>query len=298
MRLAPPTLAWSLFMLNGVLCSMCLAQSEQPSTQQATSNAIAIQPANCVSQFDPQAELDKPAEKHNEAKNNAAASTQPCIDLAWSVVPCRTERDNYGRHVSDKYYVIDVSVFNRSNGQIIIKTLTFTVQEDAVKTQPEINLDPGLVRGSIEKGQLMGRRNMIVHTIEAVGNVAAGSEGFFKAAGASASYNRIVSIWTGPFDTGIKAIWPDTTVTYLNNWDKSDVYKKGIVVESNQEGRGIIFIPFEVLQPGQKKLVPNYDPVKIKNLIGLFGVAGQTNIIARQDSFNWQFNNTGSAPKR
>ena len=84
-------------------------------------------------------------------------------------------------------------------------------------------------------------------------------------------------------------MWPDTILTYLENWDKDEVFKKGFVVAAGSSKRGRIFIPIEIIYPrplGKKAgrdtynqwkqaTKGNYDPEKVKKRIGTLVVLGQ-----------------------
>jgi hypothetical protein len=174
-------------------------------------------------------------------------------ELAWTVLPPRVIRDNYGHNVSNKYIAIDVIVHNSyACNQLVVKGFRFVVKG----TTDYATTDPTLVKGSIVKGQLVGTRNTVVQVVKTLGLIATGASGFFKSTGASATYNRGVTIFSNPFEKGIELIFPDTTVTYLSNWDKDEVFKSGFVVQAGKEVQGRLFMPIEVV------CSENYSPEK------------------------------------
>lgn len=163
--------------------------------------------------------------------------------IAWTVLPVKVVTDNYGHNVSNKYLAVDVLVHNNdSSAQLVIKGFHFTVQQfDYVST------DPPLVRGSIEKQQDVGARNRSLQVVKTIGLLATGSEGYFHVKGASANFNRGVSIFSDPFEKGLELIFPDTTVKYLANWDSNQVFKNGFIVDAGKELTGRIFLPLEIV---------------------------------------------------
>jgi hypothetical protein len=208
--------------------------------------------------------------------------------IAWTVLPSRVVRDNYGHNVSNKYIAIDVIVHNGNTcNQLVVKGFQFL----AKSSSPYVTTDPTLVKGSITKGQQVGFRNTAVQVIKTVGLIATGASGFFKDTGASATYNRGVTIFSDPFEKGIEMIFPDTTVTYLSNWDKDEVFKNGFVVDAGKDARGRIFMPIDVVcsryypnhdrQKGRCRAprfgqrYPAYDADDIKATLGDMNVFGQ-----------------------
>lgn len=177
-----------------------------------------------------------------------------CIEIATQWVPYDVTRDNYGRFVADRYLAFDVAVENKTGSTVYVNAFLF-IQKDQ-EDHPDLNLDAKLVRGSIEKGQMVGRRNESIEILKAVGTVGSGLSGFFKATGSAASAGRIIAAYNGPLLTGVEAIFSDTTVKYLNNWDQDTVFKNGFVVPDGQTQRGRVFLPIEALFPKYKKRDP------------------------------------------
>ncbi len=175
-------------------------------------------------------------------------------------------RDNYGRHLSAKYFAFSVAIMNNSKDTLIVKSFDLTGQNVRL-----LSTDFNTVRASILKGQMTGRRNSTVRVLKGTGATAAALNGFFKAAQSAATYGRFVSAFTGPVMTAIEAVVPDTTVAYLEAWDKSGVFKDGFVVEPGQSANGTIFIPIQSLYPDYKKpsrkASEEFKPGEVKNRI-------------------------------
>ena len=211
------------------------------------------------------------------------------VYIGWSVVPSKIVRDNYGRYVMNKYFAMDVVVANRSKetdgqGQSLIVTALEFCHDDL----RDVSIDPALVRGSLQKGELTGRRNTVSHAIQAIGDIASPSSAFFKNALHRGTFSAAAALFT-PLKTGFDLVAPDTILTYLENWDKDEVFKKGFVVPSGGSTRGRIFIPIELIYPRplNKKdndddynqwiqaTKGNYDPEEIKRSVGTLVVLGQ-----------------------
>jgi hypothetical protein len=219
----------------------------------------------------------------------------PDIYIGWSVLPPKVLRDSYGHYVVDKYFGLDVAIANRSadtSQSMIISALEFCHPEDKVK---DISADPTLVRGSLQKGEMTGKRSDISNTLQAFGTVLAPVAPFFKNAAHHANFSTAVSIFS-PLQSAFDLVWPDTIATYLTNWDKDQVFKQGFVVAGGQSERGRVFIPIEYIypRPGKKptdatqlqkweedreawKIASSgkYDPEKVKLKIGSVVVLGQ-----------------------
>ena len=164
------------------------------------------------------------------------------IEVSWDVLPPMIVRDNYGRHLSSKYFAFSVSIMNGSKDTLIVKSFDLTGKDIRL-----LSTDFNTVRASIVKGQMTGRRNTNIRALKGTGATAAALNGFFKAAQSAATDGRFVSAFTGPVMTAIEAVVPDTTVAYLEAWDKSKVFKDGFVVDPGQSAIGTIFIPIQSL---------------------------------------------------
>jgi hypothetical protein len=219
----------------------------------------------------------------------------PDVYIGWSVLPPNVLRDNYGHYVVNKYFGLDVAIANRSEDStqsLIITALEFCHPIDHIK---DISADPTLVRGSLQKGELTGKRADISNSIQAIGTLMAPAAPFFKNAMHQATYSTATSMLS-PLKSAFDLVWPDTIATYLTNWDRDQVFKQGFVVSGGQSERGRVFIPIEYIypRPGKKPTNPDdlkkweeardawkiacsgkYDPEKVKAAIGSVVVLGQ-----------------------
>src|SRR5205809_1815981 len=111
------------------------------------------------------------------------------VYIGWSVLPSKVVRDNYGRHVMNKYFGVDIVIANRNTGpggngdngdSGNAQSLIVTALEFCHRQLRDVSIDPTLVRGSLQKGELTGRRTQVSHLIQAIGVVASPSAAFFK----------------------------------------------------------------------------------------------------------------------
>ena len=121
------------------------------------------------------------------------------IYIGWSVIPAKLLRDNYGRYVRQKYFGIDVALANRSKD----KGLFVTAFEFCRKQLKEVSSDPALVRGTLVKGEMTGRRSIVLHLIHSTALVLAPIQGFFKNQAHHDNFVTGVNI-LNPLETGFK----------------------------------------------------------------------------------------------
>lgn len=214
----------------------------------------------------------------------AAILDGPEVYIGWSVMPSKIVRDNYGQYVTNKYFGIEVAIANRTQKSIIVTALEFC--HDGLR---DVSEDPPMVRGSLQKGEIAGHRNRISSTIQAIGGLASPSAAFFKNQIHRGTFSAGAALFT-PLKSAWDLIAPNTLLTYLDNWDKDEVFKKGFIVPAGGERRGRVFLPIEQIYPRQlqgAKTNPeahekwrqatkgNYDPSEIKRRIGALVVLGQ-----------------------
>src|SRR5205809_8111827 len=111
------------------------------------------------------------------------------VYIGWSVLPSKVVRDNYGRHVMNKYFGVDIVIANRNTGpggngdngdSGNAQSLIVTALEFCHRQLRDVSIDPTLVRGSLQKGELSGRLIQVRHVIKAIGDVASPSVAIFE----------------------------------------------------------------------------------------------------------------------
>jgi hypothetical protein len=261
-------------------------------SQTPTPAAVEASPAATPAAADVQKTRETIAALRTQSANIKAATPT----IVWDVLPVSIVRDNYGHNVASKYVAIDVVIHNNDpTTQLLIRGFRFNV-----KSVYYANTDPTLVRGTIEKGQMVGARNRSVQAIKTIGLIATGAGGYFHAPGPSANFNRAVAIFSDPFEKGIELIFPDTTVKYLANWDKDTVFKNGFVVDPGKDSPGRLFLPVELVcspnfpEPPQTgeicelgsffKRNARYDANLIKKRLGTINLLGNSAAIVTGQS--------------
>lgn len=218
--------------LNLALFAGAAAQTAEPPQSSlatpGTARADAVAPASECADILPAA----------TAAANKANNNRELLEGAWTVLPYKVVRDNYGPGITGRYFVIDMALHNCSNKQLVVNALHF----DHGKNH-EVNTDPAMVRGTLQKAHDTGLRTTSINIIKTMGLLATGASGFVKATASAAAYNRGVTIFSDPFEKGIELIFPDTISNYLKNWDSTDVFKSGFVLAPGGQGRGRIFYP-------------------------------------------------------
>ncbi len=173
----------------------------------------------------------------------ADLAADPDMYIGWSVLPSNVVRDNYGKYVMNKFFGLDIAVSNRSTQSVVIAALEFCHDE-----LRDVSADPTLVRGSLQEGQLTGARTLVSDTIQGVGSVVSPLAPFFKVVAHRATFSTGAALFS-PLQSAFDLIVPDTTATYLSNWDKDQVFKSGFVVTAGGSQRGRVFIPIEYIYP-------------------------------------------------
>ncbi len=237
---------------------------------------------------------------HASAEVLNSVTNGPEVYIGWSVIPSRIVTDNYGHYVRRKYFAIDVAIANRAKDSLIVTALEFCNNLGTEKLR-DVTSDPALVRGTLQKGELTGTRTIVAATIQAVGDLATPSAAFFKNQVHRGTFSGIASLFN-PLKTGFDLVWPETILTYLQNWDKDEVFKKGFVVSAGGSARGRVFIPIELIyaRPANKKdpkyqdalrdwkeaTEGDFDVKKVKAAIGRLVVLGQSIELKNQRRFS------------
>jgi hypothetical protein len=221
-------------------------------------------------------------------------TTQSDVYIGWTVLPAKIVRDNYGQFVQNKYFAIDVAIANRNERT----SLVITALEFCHGGIRDVSQDPVLVRGSLQKGEMTGARNTASRTIQAVGNIASPSAAFFKNELHRGTFSAFASLFT-PLKSGFDLVFPNTILTYLENWDKDEVFRKGFIVAAGGSTRGRVFIPIELIypRPKERSQAPDayqlwrdatkgrFDPQDVKRRIGSLVVLGQEITLGQQHTF-------------
>jgi hypothetical protein len=235
--------------------------------------------------------------KHKGADEDLLSelSSQAEVYIGWSILPSKVVRDNYGHYVENKFFGADVVIASRSKETIVVNALEFC-HVQLKELLRDVSVDPTLVRGSLQKGELTGERSIISSTILAIGTVMSPAAPFFKNSVHRATFSTAAAMFS-PLQSAFNSVWPDTIATYLTNWDKDQVFRNGFVVSPGGSTRGRVFIPIEYIYPRPKRKRPKdeqkggtwdlelrrwrdathgvYNPEDVKKEIGQLVVLGQ-----------------------
>jgi len=149
------------------------------------------------------------------------------VSCSFSIMTWQETNEFFGRMVANDYVAIEVNLRNM-NGQneFLVHDIQVAVDTGLDKTQFgrfEAGRDKMIVRGVAQRGVSDDVRNRIMNTLSTMGSVAGGASGALTASiSATSSHwptyiSEAVSIFEGPLLDGLGKIFPDHTVTNVNN---------------------------------------------------------------------------------
>lgn len=169
----------------------------------------------------------------------------PQVDIMWSVLPRELVRDNFGRRISDKYYCIQIAIGNNSGYSLQIANVGFKLP-GASNNMPKIpSSSYQMVRGSLERTQEVGGRNLLITGLKAFGPIATGFIPFFRSetnTNPRLNFTQGVAIFSGPFTQLLELVIPDTTVRQLVRLD-TQTLRNGLIVSNNTQLLTLVFFP-------------------------------------------------------
>lgn len=167
---------------------------------------------------------------------------KPQVDIMWSLVPRKIVRDNFGHYIDGRYYCIEVVIGNNSGYSLQIASVGFQPGLDHGRKPDDPTPAEGyrMVRGTLQKMQLVGTRAMIVNSIRGLGPILTGIGPFFHNINHKANYEQGINIFSNPFEKGLELIFPDTIVGQLARLD-DQVLRDGLVVPNNTQVRTVVF---------------------------------------------------------
>ena len=215
----------------------------------------------------------------------------PQVDVMWKIMPWKNTSDSFGRKVANQYFCVHIMVGNNTGYAVQFSSLGFRTQvmKDDV-TMPPIPNDPyNFPRSTIEKDQLVGKRALVLHSLEAASGILTGAAGFVHNKGHSANYNMALGL-ANPVEAGFNVVWPDRTVRHLVALDTRG-FRDGIIVANNVPSPPIIaFVSRELVEcprgsgscgplvRGITRVARNrseFNPNEIMNALGELVLAGQ-----------------------
>lgn len=170
----------------------------------------------------------------------------PQVDIMWCVLPGEIVHDNFGRRISDKYYCIQIAIGNNSGYSLQIANVGFKLPPGANNNMPPIpSSSYQMVRGSLERSQETGGRNLLITGLKAFGPIATGFIPFFRSERNTTprlNFTQGVAIFSGPFTQFFELVIPDTTIRQLVRLD-TQTLRNGLIVPNNTQLLTMVFFP-------------------------------------------------------
>ena len=217
------------------------------------------------------------------------------VDVMWSILPEDVVKDNFGRHASKNFYGIEVVIGNNSGYDLQLTSIGFrsnlgTGAMEKVKVRvkegdkefekdelvPKLfnvpTSDHRLVRGTVEKERLYGRRALAMNLMGGVGTLFAGFVPFYRAANPRANFSTFSSLFNGQLREGFNIAAPELTVGQLGRLENQSMTGEMIVPNNNQM-RTVVFLPKDVLKlnSDDKKTDKNKAKISMPEVMHMLG---------------------------
>lgn len=182
------------------------------------------------------------SEQAVEAKSTQAASSaltqtvgaRPTFDrpddvsCSFSIMDWHETSDVFGRRVANQYIAIQVNIRNLSkDSEFLVHDIQIAVDTGVNPRQLgrfQAGRDRIIVRSVAQRGQSEDRRNLILNTMQMIGNIAGGASAAFthatvddKDTTPADKLSTAVELFQGPFITGLINIFPDHTLEHINH---------------------------------------------------------------------------------
>ena len=189
---------------------------------------------------------------------SVTVADEPGVDVVWSVISANIMKDNFGHFINNKYLGLDVAIGNHSGYDLLVSSVVLNTKEGGFPMRLLPSSSYKLVRGTLEKEELIGPRALIINTIKALGPIGTGFIPFFHATGPKANFSTGVDIFSNPLEKGLEAVFPDTVVKELDRLD--DQYlREGTVIHNADQPKYRVFVPKEFVKRLMEKLVSGGD---------------------------------------
>lgn len=213
------------------------------------------------------------------------------VDVMWSILPEDVVKDNFGRHAAKNFYGIEVVIGNNSGYDLQLSSIGFRsnlgtdamervkVMEDGKEIDKDVpklfnvpTSNHQLVRGTVEKERLYGRRALAMNLMGGVGTLFAGFVPFYRAANPRANFSTFSSLFNGQFREGFNIAAPELTVGRLGRLENQSMTGEMIVPNNNQM-RTVVFLPKGVLKlnSDDKKTDKNKAKISMPEVMHMLG---------------------------
>jgi len=147
------------------------------------------------------------------------------VSCSFSILGWQETSDVFGRRVANNYVAIQVNIRNLSKeSEFLIHDVQIAVDTGMSMAQFgrfQSGRDKLLVRSVAQRGQSEDRRNLILNTLQMVGNIASGVSSVYSQEGnnvnAADKLSLAVAMFQTPFITGLINIFPDHTIEHINH---------------------------------------------------------------------------------
>jgi hypothetical protein len=191
-------------------------------------------------------------------------NNQGQVDVMWSVLPDEVVHDNFGAKVATEYFCIEAVIGNDSGYDIQLASIGFTVPSFSAGNPngPQYRIPNAgyrIVRGTLQRRELLSPRNLILNGIKVAGPLLTGFTPFFHVLAHKANFAEMINIISNPLEKGFEQAVPDTVpgqVDRLGDITYRDDISTRTIVPNNIQTRITTFVPKEILFPGMKGKTP------------------------------------------
>jgi hypothetical protein len=150
------------------------------------------------------------------------------VSCSFSIMDWHETSDVFGRRVANQYIAIQVNIRNLSkDSEFLVHDIQIAVDTGVNPRQLgrfQAGRDRIIVRSVAQRGQSEDRRNLILNTMQMIGNIAGGASTAFthatvddKDTTPADKLSTAVELFQGPFITGLLNIFPDHTLEHINH---------------------------------------------------------------------------------
>jgi hypothetical protein len=213
------------------------------------------------------------------------------VDVMWSVLPDQVVHDNFGAKVASEYYCIEAVIGNDSGYDIQLASIGFTVPSFAAnppsgQQYPQYripNTGYRIVRGTLQRRELLNPRNMILNGIKIAGPLLTGFTPYFHNVTHRTNFSELINIISNPLEKGFEMLVPDTLpaqVDRLGDITYRDDISARTIIPNNIQTRLTTFVPKGILFPGMKGKKPNpgedrKNPMDVMHKLGDIVIIGE-----------------------
>jgi hypothetical protein len=190
------------------------------------SNAITSLTSIATKAGMPVADVQKLQQTIQSQTTNAGPERPADVSCSFSIMTWHETDEFFGRMVANDYIAIEVNLRNlNKENEFLVHDIQVAVDTGLDKPtfgRFEAGRDKMIVRGVAQRGASDDIRNRIMNSLSMLGSVAGGASGALTASAAIGStwptyLSESVSIFQGPLIDGLNKIWPDHTITNVNN---------------------------------------------------------------------------------